>query len=81
MSNGLVNKHLDLDDEVESRRPSPQPTHLNVPGRPPPRNILHEKGSGYVAPKFEGKDKQMEKYASDVVESCSMADLLTLSLE
>jgi glutamate dehydrogenase len=46
------------------RRPSPNPTHLNIPGsgHSTPRIIPQEGagGSGYVAPKFEGKDKQME---------------------
>ncbi|KAF1985837.1 glutamate/leucine/phenylalanine/valine dehydrogenase [Aulographum hederae CBS 113979] len=60
VQNGLVNKQLNLEDDPQSRHPSPQPTHLSVPGRPNPR-ILHEKDSGYVAPKFEGKEKQMEE--------------------
>ncbi|OAK94004.1 NAD-dependent glutamate dehydrogenase [Phaeosphaeriaceae sp. SRC1lsM3a] len=47
------------------RKPSPNPTHLNVPGSSgvsTPRIIPQEGagGSGYVAPTFEGKEKQME---------------------
>ncbi|KAH7392382.1 Glutamate/Leucine/Phenylalanine/Valine dehydrogenase-domain-containing protein [Phaeosphaeria sp. MPI-PUGE-AT-0046c] len=47
------------------RKPSPHPTHLNVPGSSgvsTPRIIPQEGagGSGYVAPTFEGKEKQME---------------------
>jgi glutamate dehydrogenase len=41
------------------RMPSPQPTHLGVPGQH--NKVLHESGSGYVAPTFEGKTEQMEK--------------------
>jgi len=56
------NKHLDAVIRTPDRQPSPQPTHLSVPGSGThtPR-ILHETGSGYVAPKFEGKEKQMEE--------------------
>lgn len=46
------------------RRPSPLPTHLSVPGsgQSTPRVLPQEgsEGSGYEAPKFEGKEKQME---------------------
>jgi glutamate dehydrogenase len=57
----------------QERRPSPNPTHLNVPGSSgvsTPRIIPQEGagGSGYVAPKFEGKAKQMEE-VMDGVES------------
>lgn len=59
----LHNKLLDAVIRTPDRQPSPQPTHLSVPGGSgthTPR-ILHETGSGYVAPKFEGKEKQMEE--------------------
>lgn len=54
------NKILDSAVRTPDRVPSPQPTHLSVTGSPRPR-VLHEKGSGYVAPKFEGREDQMEK--------------------
>lgn len=62
----LHNKILDNVIRTPNRIPSPQPTHLSVPGSPHPR-VLHEKGSGYVAPKFEGKEAQMEK-VMDILE-------------
>ncbi|KAH7064266.1 Glutamate/Leucine/Phenylalanine/Valine dehydrogenase-domain-containing protein [Paraphoma chrysanthemicola] len=50
--------------QPSDRHPSPNPTHLSVPGsgQSTPRIIPQEGagGSGYVAPKFEGKEKQME---------------------
>lgn len=59
-----TNKLLDQVIRTPDRRPSPLPTHLNVPGsgHATPRVLPQEGsgGSGYVAPKFEGKDKQME---------------------
>ena len=58
--NGLHNKVLDQVIRTPGRQPSPQPTHLSVPGLGQHR-VLHEQGSGYVAPKFEGKDLQMEQ--------------------
>jgi glutamate dehydrogenase len=64
LSNGLAphNKILDQVIRTPNREPSPQPTHLNVPGSGThtPR-ILTERGSGYEAPKFEGKTEQKEK--------------------
>ena len=49
---------------LPNRQPSPNATHLAVPGsgHSTPRTIPQEGagGSGYVAPVFEGKDKQME---------------------
>lgn len=42
-----------------ARQPSPQPTHLGIPGTP--HRVLPESGPGYVAAKFEGKQKQMEQ--------------------
>ena len=58
--NGVHNKILDQVIRTPGRQPSPQPTHLSVPG-PGQHRVLHEQGSGYVAPKFEGKDLQMEQ--------------------
>jgi hypothetical protein len=55
-----TNKLLDS-LRTPDRLPSPQPTHLNVPGAAN-HKILQEPGTGYVAPKFEGKNDQMEKY-------------------
>jgi glutamate dehydrogenase len=53
-----VNKHLDAVIRTPGRQPSPQPTHLGIPGGT--HRVLSEEGPGYVAAKFEGKDKQME---------------------
>ncbi|KAJ9384591.1 hypothetical protein DTO063F5_4661 [Paecilomyces variotii] len=44
----------------QQRQPSPQPTHLGIPGGGPYR-ILSEEDPGYIAAKFEGKQKQMEQ--------------------
>ncbi|KAF7185776.1 NAD-specific glutamate dehydrogenase [Pseudocercospora fuligena] len=68
VANGAAPKNKLLDQVVRTpgRQPSPQPTHLSVLGAIPHR-VLHEKGSGYVAPKFEGKEQQMEE-VMDVVE-------------
>jgi len=44
----------------ESRHPSPGPTHLSVPGQANGgRNIITDSSIGYEAPKFEGKEQQM----------------------
>ena len=58
-ANGIHNKILEQVVRTPGRQPSPQPTHLSVPG--PPSRILHEHGSGYVAPRFEGKESQMDQ--------------------
>lgn len=58
--NGVHNKLLEHVVRTPGRQPSPQPTHLSVPGSSQHR-ILHEEGSGYVAPKFEGKELQMDQ--------------------
>ena len=58
--NGIHNKLLEHLVRTPGRQPSPQPTHLSVPGSSQHR-ILHEEGSGYVAPKFEGKELQMDQ--------------------
>lgn len=68
--NGQAHPHNKLLDQVirtPDRMPSPQPTHLSVPGSHNKR-ILHEAGSGYEAPKFEGKQEQMEKVMDEVEE-------------
>ena len=57
--NGVHNKLLDQVVRTPGRLPSPQPTHLAVPGSS--SHILPEEGSGYVAPKFEGKELQMDQ--------------------
>ena len=58
--NGIHNKLLEHVVRTPGRQPSPQPTHLSVPGSSQHR-ILHEEGPGYVAPKFEGKELQMDQ--------------------
>ncbi|KAG9876568.1 hypothetical protein KCV05_g22019, partial [Aureobasidium melanogenum] len=66
-TNGLANgngvphnKALDHVIRPAGRQPSPQPTHLSVPGASNHSRVLSEQGSGYEAPKFEGKTQQME---------------------
>jgi glutamate dehydrogenase len=68
-----AHKLLGQNPPSQNRGPSPHPTHLSVPGSSgvsTPRIIPQEGagGSGYVAPKFEGKAKQMEA-VMDGVES------------
>jgi glutamate dehydrogenase len=69
-ANGSANGHADatlplrnkLHDHVirtPGRQPSPQPTHLSVPGSQ--HKLLHDNSSGYVATTFEGKKQQMEQ--------------------
>ncbi|KAG8532611.1 glutamate dehydrogenase (NADP(+)) gdh1 [Bacidia gigantensis] len=65
--NGVQNKILEQVVRTPGREPSPQPTHLSVPGPGQPR-VLHEQGSGYVAPKFEGKELQMEQVMDQIEE-------------
>lgn len=58
------NKHLDNVVGQALRQPSPQPTHLGIPGTPghgSPHRILSEEDPGYIAATFEGKQKQMEQ--------------------
>ncbi|GAB7360944.1 hypothetical protein MBLNU230_g0928t1 [Neophaeotheca triangularis] len=64
---GPHNKLLEQIIRTPQRQPSPQPTHLSVPGSKIPK-VLHESGSGYVAPKFEGKEKQMDEVMDSVEE-------------
>lgn len=58
--NGLRNKLLEQVVRTPGRMPSPQPTHLSVAPAAVHR-VLHEEGPGYVAPKFEGKELQMDQ--------------------
>ena len=58
--NGVHNKLLEQVIRTPDRQPSPQPMHLNVPGASQHR-ILQEEGPGYVAPKFEGRELQMDQ--------------------
>lgn len=58
--NGIHNKILEQVVRTPGRQPSPQPTHLSVPGSSQLK-VLQEEGSGYVAPKFEGKELQMDQ--------------------
>lgn len=58
--NGVHNKILENVIRTPGRQPSPQPTHLGVPGSSQHR-VLPEQGSGYIAPKFEGKEQQMDQ--------------------
>ena len=53
------NKHLDHAVGNALRQPSPQPTHLGIPGTP--HRVLSEEDPGYIAATFEGKQKQMEQ--------------------
>lgn len=64
----LENKQLDKVIRTPGRQPSPQPTHLSVPGSVQKSHVLQETGSGYVAPKFEGKAQQMEEVMDAVEE-------------
>jgi glutamate dehydrogenase len=61
------NKHLDHVVGAALRNPSPQPTHLGIPGSPSPR-VLSEEDPGYIAAKFEGKQKQMEQVMDQLEE-------------
>lgn len=57
------NKHLDHVVGQALRQPSPQPTHLVLPGsgHSSPHRVLSEEDPGYIAATFEGKQKQMEQ--------------------
>ncbi|KAK5154670.1 glutamate dehydrogenase (NADP(+)) gdh1 [Oleoguttula sp. CCFEE 6159] len=65
-ANGIHNKLLEQVIRTPGRMPSPQPTHLSVPGVTQHRVLREE--SGYVAPKFEGKEQQMEEVMDQVEE-------------
>jgi len=67
LSGAQVAAHKLLGQDLPNRQPSPNSTLLSVPGTPgsghsTPRTIPQEGagGSGYVAPTFEGKERQME---------------------
>ena len=79
LSNGVHSKILDQEVRTPGRQPSPQPIHLSVPG-PGSHRILQEHGPGYVAPKFEGKDLQMEQGMVETYFLCLHATLLTESI-
>lgn len=57
---GPYNKFFDQVIRTPGRQPSPQPVHLSVPNGFHHR-VLHDQSPGYVAPKFEGKERQMEQ--------------------
>lgn len=57
---GIRNKLLEQVVRTPGRMPSPQPTHLSV-APPAVHRVLQEEGPGYVAPKFEGKELQMDQ--------------------
>ncbi|KAI9789059.1 MAG: glutamate dehydrogenase (NADP(+)) gdh1 [Peltula sp. TS41687] len=61
----LHNKAFDQVIRTPGRQPSPQPVHLSVPNGFPHR-VLHDQSPGYVAPKFEGKEKQMEQVMDQI---------------
>ncbi|KAK7184585.1 glutamate dehydrogenase (NADP(+)) gdh1 [Paraphaeosphaeria sporulosa] len=66
------NKLLDQVLQPPARNPSPLPTHMSLPGsgHSTPRVIPREGpgGSGYVAQKFDGKEKQMEEVMDGIEE-------------
>ncbi|KAL8961209.1 MAG: hypothetical protein Q9193_002202 [Seirophora villosa] len=65
--NGVHNKILENIVRTPGRQPSPQPTHLSVPGSSQHR-VLPDQGSGYVAPRFDGKDQQMDQVMDQIEE-------------
>jgi len=82
VSNGEPPKHKLVEQAIREpgREPSPQPTLLNVPGASHSNQSLHkilssDHGSGYVAPKFEGKNAQMEEGRYSPPNTCEEADI------
>jgi glutamate dehydrogenase len=57
----LHNKVIDQVLREPGRLPSPQPMHMNAVHGIQQNRILHDHSPGYEAPKFEGKEKQMEQ--------------------
>ncbi|KAK6348689.1 NAD-dependent glutamate dehydrogenase [Orbilia javanica] len=57
-----------LTSKDESRHPSPSPFHLSIPGGTT-RRIITDTSSGYAAPKFEGKEQQMEAVIGTIEQS------------
>ncbi|PLB35532.1 glutamate dehydrogenase (NAD(+)) [Aspergillus candidus] len=53
------NKILDNVAGPSLRQPSPQPTHLGISGGQ--HRLLSQEDPGYIAAKFEGKEKQMDQ--------------------
>ena len=53
----LAQEHLVLPSRPG---PSPQPTSLDIVSEAKPSQPPEDDGTGYVAPKFEGKEQQME---------------------
>lgn len=81
LQNSAHNKLLEQVVRTPGRQPSPQPTHLGVPG-PSHHRVLHEEGSGYVAPKFEGKEQQMDEgmlLVNILINHCSNSELTRMS--
>ncbi|KAL9595829.1 MAG: hypothetical protein Q9219_006206 [cf. Caloplaca sp. 3 TL-2023] len=66
-ANGVHNRILENVIRTPGRQPSPQPTHLSVPGSSQHR-VLPEQGSGYIAPKFEGREQQMDQVMDQIEE-------------
>ncbi|KAI9673944.1 MAG: NAD-dependent glutamate dehydrogenase [Caeruleum heppii] len=71
MSSAITNgmPHETRTDELArdaGRLPSPQPTHLTVPNNGSLHRVIHDQSTGYVAPKFEGKEKQMEQVMDQI---------------
>lgn len=65
-TNGVDNRLVSrvLGDEQTSRQPSPQPTHVSVPGKMNgngQHRVLRSATMGYVAPTFAGKVDQMNQ--------------------
>ena len=54
-----INKMVEALSTSPGRMPSPQPANLGGAGQP--HRVINEPGHGYIAPKFEGKEEQMEK--------------------
>lgn len=53
----LAQEHLVLPSRPG---PSPQPTNFGLVNEETPSHPPEDDGTGYVAPKFEGKEQQME---------------------